>query len=199
MINFLYWLYSTIPFIQLFNNRFNILGLFWFIALTGLTLLCLKKNKFDFGAKTKKVHYFGLVSVSIFIVWVFYRMLDELLTIFTVVSWDPSLLNLNPEALFFWLGKGLSFSILLIGLYYLFNYLKIKIFKFGILPWIILVLVAGIQRWSVHIFKVDYAVLTGLERITVFWTFYPILYISYAVLYFSTIKLTIKSKVLLNG
>jgi len=188
MSDIITWLYTTIPFIQLFNNRFNILGLFWFIALTGLTLICLKRSEFSFGVKTQTVHYLGLLAVSIFTVWVFYRSLDELLTIFTVVSWDTTLLSLSLETLTFWFGKGLSYSILLLSLMYIFNFLKINIFKMGLLSWVVLVFIALIQRWSVSIFKVDYAVLTGLERITVFWTFYPILYLSYAVLYLSTIK-----------
>lgn len=191
MNNIFEWLYSTIPFIQLLGNRFNILGLFWFSILTGLTSFRLNRTDFSFGAKTKKIHYLGLLGISIFSVWVFYRLLDELLTIFTVVSWDANLLNLQPEALFFWMGKGLSYSILLIGLYYLFNHLKIEIFKMGGISWTILLIVAMVQKWSVSIFKVDYAVLTGLERITVFWSFYPILYLTYAVLYYSVLKIKV--------
>lgn len=188
MIDLANWLYSTIPFIQLLGNRFNILGLFWFVALTILTLFCLKRSEFTFGAKTKKIHYLGLSAISVFLVWVFYRSLDELLTIFTVVSWDGRLLSISLMSLTFWISKLLSYSILLIGLYYIFNSLKINIFKMEWLSWFVLVIIAVIQRWSVSIFKIDYAVLTGLERISVFWTFYPILYLSYAVLYLSTIK-----------
>lgn len=196
MTTLFYWLYSTIPFIQLFNNRFNVLGLFWFISLTGLTYFCLRRSNFSFGDKTKDkpkftsmfTYYLGLLAISIFTVWVFYRFLDELLTIFTVVSWDASLLSLYPESIIFWIGKILSYSIVLLGLVYIFKSLKIQIFKMKWFSWLIFYSIMVIQRWSVSIFKIDYAVLTGLERINVFWTFYPILYFSYAVLYLSTIK-----------
>lgn len=188
MIDPMYWLYSTIPFIQLLGNRFNILGLFWFASLTILTYLCLKRSKFTFGAKTKKIHYLGLSAISIFLVWVFYRTLDELLTIFTVVSWDSTLLSFSLKTVTFWFGKISSYSIIFLCLVFLFRSLKIKILTMKWFSWLIFYFVMIVQRWSVSIFKMDYAVLTGLERITVFWNFYPILYFSYAILYLSVIK-----------
>lgn len=192
MIEFANWLYSTIPFIQLLGNRFNILGFFWFSILTSLTYYCLNKSDYSFGVKIKDkpkfIHNLGLLGISIFTVWVFYRFLDELLTIFTVVSWDSSLLSFSFNSLTFWFGKILSYSILFLGFAYLFKTLKINIFKMEWYSWIIMFFVAIVQRWSVSIFKVDYAVLTGAERITVFWKFYPILYISYAVLYLTVFK-----------
>lgn len=195
MIELFNWLYSTIPFIQLLGNRFNILGFFWFSILTSLTYYCLNKSSFSFGVvgsnptKPKFIQYLGLLGISIFTVWVFYRMLDELLTIFTVVSWDSSLLSFSFNSLTFWFGKILSYSILFLGFAYLFKTLKIKIFKMEWFSWLIFYFVMVVQRWSVSIFKVDYAVLSGVERVTVFWRFYPILYLSYAILYLSVFKM----------
>jgi len=189
MSDIVQWLYSTIPFIQLFNNRFNILGFFWFIFLTLLTYFCLIRNNYSFGAKTKTLHIIGLLAISTFTIWVFYRFLDELLTIFTVLSWDSTLLSFSLEALTFWFGKILSYTIVFLGLFYLFNHLKLKqFFNLKWFNWIILVFITEVQKYSVRVFKVDYAVITGVERISAFWRFYPLLYISYTILYLSMFK-----------
>jgi len=157
--------------------------------LIGLTFFCLKNNDYSFGSRTRYIHYLGLFAISTFTIWVFYRSLDELLTIFTVVSWDPSLISLTFKSLTFWFGKILSYFIIFLGLSYLFNFLELKkFFKLRWFSWLIFYFVMFIQRWSVSVFRVDYAVLTGLERITVFWKFYPLLYISYAILYLSVFK-----------
>ena len=186
MSNIFQWLYSTIPFIQLFNNRFNILGFVWFISLTTLTLKCISDSDYSFGVRSKRIHYLGITAISIFIVWVFYRSLDEILTIFTVISWDSSLIFFSLDSIIFWFGKLLSYSIVLLGVTYIYNSLKLSwLFKPRTLTGLIIPFVAYIQYWSVEVFKTDYAVLTGIERITVFWTFYPILYISYSILYLS--------------
>lgn len=182
-------LYTTIPFIQLVGNRFNILGFVWFLVLTGLTFKYLSKRNFSFGVQNKKIHYIGLLGITIFTVWVFYRSLDEILTIFTVLSWDASLLSISIKSSIFWIGKILSYSILTISSSYLNGQFRInQLFKIRYFSLIIMVFVIIIQIWSVGIFKDDYAVLTGTERITVFWTFYPILYISYFILYYSILN-----------
>ena len=189
MSDIFYKLYTTIPFIQLVGNRFNILGLVWFLVLTGLTFKYLSKRNFSFGAPSKKIHYIGLLGITIFTVWVFYRSLDEILTIFTVLSWDASLLSISIKSLIFWIGKILSYLILMISSSYLNGQFKInQLFKIRYFSLIIMVFVVIIQIWSISIFKIDYAILTGTERITVFWKTYPIMYISYAILYYSILN-----------
>jgi len=184
MSGFLGWLYSTIPFIQLLGNRFNVLGFFWFTFLTLLTLKCISDSDYSFGARSKRIHNVGITAISIFSVWVFYRSLDEILTIMTVLSLNPTLLQFSSDFVMFWFGKILSYSIVILGINYLFIFLKLKrFFKLRTISKPIFPFVAFVQYWSVGVFKSDYAVLTGSERISVFWMFYPILYVSYSILY----------------
>ena len=177
------WLYVTIPFIQLWGNRFNIMGFAWFLWLTVLTVYQVKQLQvlYTFTRWKRNV---VLVGVSVFTVWVFYRMLDELLTIFTVVRSDVSLLTFQWESVVFWMGKGLSYSILILGFIYLVKVFHIhRIFHIDAYVPLIAVLVVAVQQWSVTVFKWDYALLSGVDRITVFWMFYPLLYLSYALFY----------------
>lgn len=173
----------TIPFMQLLGNRFNILGFAWFLGLTILTVFQVKKLPI-FSTFTRWKRNVLLGGVSVFTVWVFYRMLDEMLTIFTVVSSDVSLLTFQWESVVFWVGKGLSYSILILGVIYLVKVFHIhRIFHIDAYVPLIVVLVVVVQRWSVTVFKWDYALLRGVDRITVFWMFYPLLYLSYMLLY----------------
>ena len=184
----LQWLYSTLPFIQLGGNRGNIIGVIWSVSMTIIFFNVLRKTNYSFGAKGK-LHHVGLLAIAGSGTWFFYRIMDECLTMNAIIFNKPELFGIVIFNAYFWWDKSLSVITICLGVYYLFHILNLKqFFSITNLSFITLLSMLIIQVWIVNTFSVDYALLKGEERIRTFWSYYPLLYSFYTLLFFTLLK-----------
>lgn len=182
-------LYETIPFLQIQNERINIVGLLWWVLLSLVTFRWLMQiHPFQSSKNLKYVKLFNLVSSGLIVKFI-HQYLDDVFILLEIFSGHGYMISANKPLwnwtvfwiTFVWLAV---FSTLIMGylvkLYHLDRYVKPR--------WNTVFMVACTMFvWYYHLveYPFDYAVAVGVERIEMFWRTYLPLYLCYGGVYLS--------------
>jgi len=191
-LNIILWLYNTIPFIQLYGKRANIVGFLWLVCLTFITYAFLPRiNPFKNSSKKTLVVVslvFLNLIVSALIVYTFHQYFDYIFQVVEVAT-HPSMITGNAPSwswLTYWFGLLWRLILLSLILLWIFKTYGLgKFLSFNRRTLIASILVVSWWIYFLTYYPYDYAALAGEQRIIVFWATYPELYILYGILYLS--------------
>lgn len=185
------WLYNTVPFIQFLGNRINIVGATWLIFLAFITGNFLRKAK-PFNEYRKVTNLFLTNAIGAILVYSFYKLIDSFFMASQIFSGHDYMVSANLPSwswTYYWINFASTFLVMAIIAYITIRAFKLESYlQFNRRSIAFVMLVVGLWIYFLTYFPYDYAVLSGQQRITVFWATYPEIYLGYALLYLSLWK-----------
>ncbi len=182
------WLYDNIPFIQIQGDRINVFGGLWIICMTLITYSFLRKVK-PFSEYKRKVKLSLTVLISFLIPLFYYKIMDSFFMVAQILSGHEYMVTANSGNWnwpVYWFTTGLLLICMVVTLSWIVKTFGLKQYVTIKISSVLLVLaVVGFWVWQLTFYPYDYAVLSGLQRVDVFWHTYPELFFLYAILYIS--------------
>jgi len=178
----------TVPFIQLWGSRINLLGALWQLGLILLTYNFLRKIE-PFTQYRRNIRFVLANVVGFLIVLAYHQIVDSAFIVLEIFSGHEYMIVGEAENWSwptFWITILWCFLFMSLIIQWIVKTYKLgKYLKIGATSVLSMLLVVILWDFHLTFFPYDYAVLTGQLRITVFWAVYPELYICYLFLYIS--------------